>query len=721
MKITKNSASALIIAGLLLAGCSKSATPTTSSQADTRAAAPESEVAKSNTPNQGENTARSLTKAEIPADNFEYIADQFADLRILRYQVPGFEQLAPQEKELLYYLYEAALAGRDIIYDQNYKHNLRIRRTLDAIAENYKGDRNSEDFKKFMTYTKRVWFSNGIHHHYSTLKIQPEFSQTYFAELVKNSPDAKLPLNQGETKEAFVKWISPIMFDPKIAPKRVNQAAGQDLVATSANNFYEGVTQKEVEAFYAKKENKNDPRPVSHGLNSKLVKEKGVIKEKVWKVGGMYDPAITKIVSWLEKAQNVATDPAQKESLAKLVQYYKTGDLKTWDDYNIAWVNDVTSPIDVVNGFIEVYGDPLGMRASYESVVSFKDMEATKRIKAIGDQAQWFEDNSPLMPEHKKKDVKGITAKVITVVVEAGDAAPSTPIGINLPNANWIRKEHGSKSVNLGNIVHAYNQAGAKGSALSEFAWSPEEIERSKKYSSLAGDLHTDMHEVIGHASGQINAGVGTPKQTLKSYASSIEEGRADLVALYYVMDPKLIEIGVMPSLEVGKAEYDGYIRNGMMTQLSRLALGEDVEEAHMRNRQMIAKWAYEMGKKENVIEKKTRDGKTYFVINDYNKLHNIFGQQLRELQRITSEGDYKKAEFLIETYGVKVDPELHKEVLARYAKLNIPPYSGFIQPKLTPVMQGGKMVDVKIDYPKDFTQQMLEYGKNYNYLPNVN
>ena len=711
MKITKNSASALIVAAMLMAGCNKSATPTTSTQTTASDAA----VVVEDRLNEDRVSAAPKT------DNFEYIADQFADLRVLRYQVPGFEKLDAQQKEMLYYLYEAALSGRDIIYDQNFKHNLRIRRTLDAIVENYAGDRNSEEFKKFMTYAKRVWFSNGIHHHYSTNKFLPEFSQAYFAELVKNSPNAKFPLQTGENKDQLVKTLTPIMFDPKIAAKRVNQTAGQDLVATSANNFYENVTQKEVEAFYAKRENKNDPHPISHGLNSKLVKEGGVIKEKVWKVGGMYDPAITKIVYWLEKAQAVATDPAQKKSLSLLIQYYKTGDLKTWDEYNIAWVNDITSPIDVVNGFIEVYGDPLGMRASYESVVSFRDEEATKRIKAIGDQAQWFEDNSPLMPEHKKKNVKGITAKVITAVVEAGDAAPTTPIGINLPNANWIRKEHGSKSVNLGNIVNAYNQAATKGSALSEFAWSQEEIDRAKKYSSLAGDLHTDMHEVIGHASGQINAGVGTPKQTLKSYASSIEEGRADLVALYYVMDPKLVEIGVMPNLEVGKTEYDGYIRNGLMTQLSRLAPGENVEEAHMRNRQMVAKWAYEMGKKDNVIEKKTRDGKTFFVINDYNKLRDIFGQQLRELQRITSEGDYKGASHLIETYGVKVDPELHKEVLARYEKLNIPPYSGFIQPKLTPVMQNGKMVDVTLEYPSDFTQQMLDYGKKYNFLPNIN
>jgi dipeptidyl-peptidase-3 len=714
MNFTKNTASALLVAGMLLAGCAKNSAPATS-QSDTKV----SQESMMETKDQANDNMTKLTQKA--ADNFEYIADQFADLRVLRYQVPGFEQLNAKQKEMLYYLYEAALSGRDIIYDQNYKHNLRIRRTLDAIVENYSGDRNSPDFQQFMTYTKRVWFSNGIHHHYSTNKMFPEFTQAYFAQLVNNSPNAKFPLNPNESKDAFVKWITPILFDPKVAPKKVNQAAGQDLIATSATNFYEGVTQKEVEAYYAKKEGRESAQPLSYGINSKLVKENGVITEKVWKVGGMYDASISKIVMWLEKALAVAEDPAQKASLTKLIQFYKTGDLKTWDDYNIAWVNDVNSPIDVVNGFIEVYGDPLGMRASYESVVSFKDLEATKRIKAIGDQAQWFEDNSTLMPQHKKKSVKGITAKVITTVVEAGDAAPTTPIGINLPNANWIRKEHGSKSVNLGNIVNAYNQAATKGSALQEFAYSPEEIERAKKYAGLAGDLHTDMHEVIGHASGQINAGVGTPKQTLKSYASAIEEGRADLVALYYVMDPKLVEIGVMPNLEVGKTEYDGYIRSGIMTQLSRLAVGEDVEEAHMRNRQMISKWAYEKGKKDNVIEKKTRDGKTYFVINDYNKLRTIFGEQLRELQRITSEGDYKGAANLIETYGVKVDPELHKEVLTRYAKLNIPPYSGFIQPKLTPVMEGGKMVDVKVEYPSDFTKQMLEYGKQYNFLPNKN
>jgi dipeptidyl-peptidase-3 len=635
--------------------------------------------------------------------------------------VPGFEELSTSQKELLYYLYEAALSGRDIIYDQNYKHNLRIRRTLDAIVEHYTGDRTSPEFQKFLTYTKRVWFSNGIHHHYSNNKFIPEFSPAYFAQLVKNSPQGKFPLQKGETPEKFMAVLTPLLFDPKVASKRVNLGAEEDLVVTSAGNFYEGLTQKEAEVFFAKQLNKNDPRPISYGLNSKLVKENGKIVEKVWKVGGMYSAAISKIVYWLDKASEVAENPKQKLALEKLIQFYKTGDLRTFDEYSIAWVNDTESRIDVVNGFIEVYGDPLGYRASYESVVSIKDLEASRRIKTIGDQAQWFEDNSPIKDEHKKKNVKGISAKVITVVVEGGDAAPATPIGINLPNANWIRKEYGSKSVNLGNIVYASNQAAAKSSALEEFAFSPEEITRARQYGALAGSLHTDMHEVIGHASGQINAGVGTPKETLKSYASAIEEGRADLVALYYMMDPKMLELGIIPSMEVGKVEYDNYIRNGLMTQLARLAPGENIEEAHMRNRQMISQWAYEKGKSDNVIEKMSRGGKTYFRINDYTKLRSLFGQLLRETQRITSEGDFEAAKNLIETYGVKVDPQLHEEVLARYARLNIAPYSGFIQPKLVPVMQDGKLVDVKVTYPTDFVKQMLEYGKIYSYLPDYN
>ncbi|GAB2535859.1 dihydrofolate reductase [Rufibacter soli] len=669
-------------------------------------------------------TAEQTSAPQVLDDDkgFNYVAEQFADLRILRYRVPGFENLPVKQKELLYYLYEAALSGRDIIYDQNFKHNLRIRRTLDAIVQNKRDRSTSPDWEKFMEYTKRVWFSNGIHHHYSANKIMPEFSKEFLAASITKIPSSQLPLKDGETRDAFIKWITPILFDPNIAPKQTNKAAGQDLIKTSAVNFYEGVTQKEVEAYYAKQTDADKTRPVSHGLNSKVVKENGQLTEKTWKADGMYGPAIQRIVFWLEKAVAVAENDKQKLALQKLVQFYRTGDLKVFDEYNIAWVKDVDSKVDVVNGFIEVYDDPLGIKGSYESVVSFKDEEATKRIKAIGDQAQWFEDNSPLLPNHKKKNVVGITAKVITTVVEAGDAAPATPIGINLPNANWIRKEHGSKSVNLGNIVHAYNEsANTGGSALTEFAYSPEEIERSKKYSSLASDLHTDMHEVIGHASGQINPGVGTPKQTLKNYASTIEEGRADLVALYYVMDPKLVEMGVMPNLEVGKAEYDGYIRGGLMTQLSRIAPGEVIEEDHMRNRQMIAAWAFEKGKKDNVIERVTKDGKTYFKVNDYQKLRALFGQLLRETQRITSEGDFNAAKNLVETYGVQVDKALHQEVLQRYAKLKIAPYSGFIQPKLTPVVKDGKIVDVLLVYPDNFTQQMLEYGTVYNLLPHYN
>ncbi|WP_133257200.1 dipeptidyl-peptidase 3 family protein [Hymenobacter edaphi] len=667
--------------------------------------------------------------AEAAKDQpFQTVSEQFADLRVLRYQVPGFETLEPRQKELLYYLYEAALAGRDITYDQNYRHNLRVRRTLEALwplnQQRMAATSNTqqvEQAQKFNVYAKRVWFSNGVHHHYSTRKFVPDCSREYFAELVKAADAKALPLVGGETVDEFLATITPVIFDPTLDAKRVNQEKDADLVQTSATNFYQGLTQKEVEAYYARKIDKKDPRPISYGLNSRLVKDKnGAVVEQPWKVGGLYGEAITQIVYWLGKAADVAENPEQKKALQKLVQYYTTGDLKVWDEYNIAWVHDTKSRTDVVNGFIEVYGDPLGYRATYEAVVSFKDLEATKRIKAIGDQAQWFEDHSPIKPEHKKKNVVGITAKVITTVVESGDAAPATPIGINLPNATWIRKEHGSKSVNLGNIVEAYDQASA-GGMLEEFTLTDAERQRARQYGSLAGKLHTDMHEVIGHASGQINPGVGTTKETLKSYASAIEEGRADLVALYYLMDPKLVEMKVVPSLEVGKAEYDSYIRGGLMTQLSRLPLGETVEEAHMRNRQMVAKWVYEKGQKEKVIEKVTKDGKVYFRVNDYQKLRGLFGQLLRETQRITSEGDYNGAKNLIENYGVKVDPALHKEVLQRYQKLNIAPYAGFIQPRLVPVEREGKIVDVKLEYPSDFAQQMLDYGRKYSYLPHVN
>ncbi len=662
-------------------------------------------------------TDKDSTKTE---NTFNVECDNFADLQVLRYEVEGFNDLSVSQKELAYYLFEAANAGRDIIYDQKYKHNLTIRKTIEAIFESYKGDKNLDEFKQFETYAKRVFFSNGIHHHYSSLKFVPECNFNFFSDLVKASDEKLLPLN-GKSVDEFLEKIRPIIFDEKLENKIVDLASGIDNIKASANNFYEGVTQKEVEDFYNARMKKNDATPISWGLNSKMMKENGKVVEKVWKVGGMYTAAIEKIVYWLEKAVTVAENDQQKKTLQLLIEYYKTGDLKKWDEYNIAWVNDVDSRLDVVNGFIEVYGDAIGKRASFESVVSMKDMEATKRIAAVADEAQWFEDNSPIAPEHKKKEVKGITAKVITVIQEAGDAAPATPIGINLPNANWIRQQHGSKSVSLSNIVHSYNIVGAKSPMLKEFAENEAQIARAKEYGSLAGDLHTDMHEVIGHASGQINKNVGDPDQTLKNYASTLEEARADLVALYYVLDKKLVDMKIMPSLDCGKAEYDGYIMNGLITQLTRLNIGENLEEAHMRNRQLNAKWAYEMGKKDNVIEFLKRDGKTYVKINDYDKLRTLFGQLLKEIQRIKSEGDYKAATALVETYGVKVDQELLKEVKDRFNKLNVAAYKGFIQPKLVPVMDGDKIKDVKVEYPTNFLENQLELGKKYGYLPAVN
>jgi len=658
-----------------------------------------------------------ITKNASAPDDFVYQTEQFADLAILRYQIPGFEELSLKEKELVYYLYEAALAGRDIYYDQNYKHNLFVRKTLNAIVRSYKGDRQTKDFKNFMVYAKQFWFSNGIHHHYANKKFTPEFSTEYFTELLRNSDNKMLPMAENETIDDLRSKLIPIIFNPNIDAQKVNLVPGADLIKTSAVNFYEGATQKEVEKYYGSMISKSDMTPIWFGLNSKLINEKGKLNEKVWKVGGMYSPAIGKIVYWLAKAVGVAENDLQKNMLQKLIDYYKTGDLKTWDEYNILWVQDTTSRVDVVNGFVETYDDPLGYKGSYEAIVSIKDLEATKRIDAISKQAQWFEDNSTLPDEYKKKDVIGISAKVITVVVESGNASPSTPIGINLPNSNWIRKIHGSKSVNLGNIVDSYNKAGSD-EVFKEFYFSEEEINRAKEFGALADNLHTDLHEVIGHASGQIKPGVGTPKQTLKNYAPTIEEARADLVALYYEIDQKLVDIGVMPNIEVGKAEYDRYIRNGLMLQLVRIEFGENIEESHMRNRQLISKWAYEKGKSENIIEKKLRDGKTYFVINDYQKLRQLFGLLLRDIQRITSEGDYEAAKNLVENYGVTVDKELHKEVKERYARLNIAPYKGFINPVLKPVYNGAKLVDVKIEYPEDFVEQMLYYDENYSFLP---
>jgi dipeptidyl-peptidase-3 len=669
------------------------------------------EAQKKNTP------AKAKTTGKPAGKEFKVEAEAFADLQLLRYQVPGFTELPLQQKKLAYYLYEAALCGRDIIYDQKSKHGLLIRKTLEAIYTNYKGERTSKGWRQFETYCGRFWFSNGNHHHYGNEKFIPDCEPQYFMKLLWSIDRKQLPLShEGETMDMFWERVRPFIYHMDVEPKVVDQRPGIDNIAASSNNFYENVTQKEVEEFYDKFDTKGNAP--SWGLNSKTIKEDGVIKERVWKSGGMYGAAIQKIIDWLEKAVTVAENEKQAKALRLLIQFYQTGDLKTFDDYSIAWVEDVDSRIDVVNGFIEVYLDAIGKKGSFESCVSMKDMETTKKIAAIASNAQWFEDNSPLMPEHKKKVVKGITAKAITVIVESGDAAPSTPIGINLPNADWIRKEYGSKSVSLSNIIYAYNQASAKGGMLDEFAVNPEVLARLKKWGSLAADLHTDMHECIGHASGQINPGVETTDKTLKNYASALEEARADLVGLYYVMDPKLIEIGVMPTLEVGKAEYDSYMMNGLMTQLTRIKPGDKLEEAHMRNRALNAYWAYEHGKKDNVVEFVKRNGKTYVQVNDYTKLRALFGELLREIQRIKSEGDFKAGQSLIETYGVNVDPQLHQEVLDRYSRLGVKPYRGFIQPRLVPVMKNGAITDVKVEYPESFFAQMIEYGKKYAFLP---
>jgi dipeptidyl-peptidase-3 len=651
---------------------------------------------------------------------FKYEADRFADIRMLRYQVSGFEDLNNQQKELLYYLSKAALSGRDIMYDQNYKHNLRIRRTIEEVLKNYSGDRQSQSFANFLSYAKQMWFANGIHHHYSGAKFTPLFDQEYFSEIIIASTEgSQFPVREGQSLVQLVAELTPIIFDPTIDPKKVNTADGVDKVATSAVNFYEGVTEQEVVDFYATRSTNDDDTPVSHGLNSKLTKVDGELVEHVWRIGGMYNDALEQVVYWLERAIDVAENEKQKKTFELLVKYYRSGDLEDFDAYNIAWVEDIDSTVDVINGFIEVYNDPLGYRGSFESVVSFRDGEATLRISAIGERAQWFEDNSPILNEHKKADVTGIDGKVITVVMESGDASPATPIGINLPNSSWIRAEHGSKSVSLGNIVGAYNSSPSK--TLAEFAYSEEEIMRSQTHSEQAGDLHTDMHEVIGHASGQINPGVGTTRETLRQYASTLEEGRADLVALYYIMDPMLIEIGVMDSLDVGRSEYDAYIRGGAMLQLYRLQPGELVEEAHMRNRQLVALWSYEQGLEDNVIERVVRDGKTYFVVNDYEKLREIFGRLLREIQRIKSEGDFEAARELVENYGTRVDQELHAEVLQRYAALEVAPYSGFINPRIVADDENGVVSNVRVEYPNDFMAQMLEYAEDYSFLPTDN
>ncbi|MGD2034419.1 MAG: dihydrofolate reductase [Bacteroidales bacterium] len=658
------------------------------------------------------------TEKNKQTEDFKYVLEQFADLRILRYQVSGFDELSLQQKKLIYYLSQAAVSGRDILWDQNGKYNLAIRKTLENIYNTYSGDRTTEEYNKFLVYIKRVWFSNGIYHHYSTDKIMPGFSKDYFRELVSQSDNEGFPQIEGLDVKGTLDVLIPVMFDEHVLNKKVNQDPEKDLVTASAVNFYQQVNEEEVSRFYKTMKDPEDNTPVSYGLNSRVVKENGVVKEMTWKADGLYGEAISQIIYWLEKAAAVADTPAQLEEIEKLIAYYKTGDLELWDEYNVLWVND-TSRVDFVNGFIETYSDPLGMKATWESVVNFKDLDATKRTEIIASNAQWFEDHSPVDGRFKKQEVKGISAKVITVAMLGGDCYPHTPIGINLPNADWIRKVHGSKSVTLENITDAYNQANLGSGFLEEFSYDSTEMNLVKEYGPLAGNITTDLHEILGHGSGQLLEGVSP--EALKNYHSPLEETRADLFALYYIMDPKLIELGLLPNKDAAKAEYIAYFRNGLMTQLKRIEPGNDIQQAHMRNRQLISGWCFEKGLDDNVIEEINRDGKTYYKIHDFNKLRELVGKLLAEVQRIKSEGDYEAGRKLVETYGVKVDPELHREVLARFDKLDIAPYSGFVNPEYEITEKDGEITDVKVTYTDDFAGQMLKYGKEYSFLPVMN
>ncbi len=647
---------------------------------------------------------------------FNYKVDRFADIEILRYKVTDFENLTPKQKELVYYLTEAALYGRDILTDQNGKYNLAIRTTLEEIYKNFNGDKESADYKGFVEYLKQVWFANGIHHHYSTDKFVPKFSQEFFkAEVAKLAPES-LPLAEGQTVDAFVAELVPVIFDPTVMAKRVNQADGQDLIQTSANNYYDGVTQAEVEQFYAAMKDPKDTTPVSYGLNSRLVKKDGKVQEEVYKVGGRYSAAIEKIVENLKNAQAVAENEQQKAHIGKLIEYYTTGNLKTFDEYSILWVEDVVSTVDFINGFIESYGDPLGLKGAWESIVNFKNEKASHRTEVISANAQWFEDHSPVDARFKKDSVKGVTAKVITAAILAGDAYPATPIGINLPNANWIRAAHGSKSVTIENITEAYDQASHGNGFNEEFVIDKETGDLMDKYLFIVDNLHTDLHECLGHGSGKLLPGVHD--DALKEHGSTLEETRADLFALYYLADPKLLELGLVDNKDAYKAEYYKYILNGMMTQLMRIEYGKNIEESHMRNRQLISMWAYENGKAENVIELVKKDGKTFIKINDYEKLRGLFGKLLAEVQRIKSEGDYVAGKKLVEDYAVKVNPEIHKEVLERYGKLDIAPYKGFVNPLYTAVKDAeGNITDVTVDYSEGYVEQMLRYSKDYSPL----
>ena len=660
------------------------------------------------------------SKQEDSPEEFQWVVDDFADIEVLRYRVNEFDSLTLKQKELVYYLSQAALEGRDIFFDQNNRWNLAIRRTLESIYSNYKGDKNSADYKEFMTYLKRVWFSSGIHHHYSTDKFKPGFSETFFKEQVMALPDSLVPLQKNQNKEEFIKLITQVIFDPTVYAKRVNQDPTQDIVKTSACNYYQDVTQKEVEDYYNKLKDPKDLRPISYGLNSRVIKRNGKVTEEVYKVGGLYSPAMEKIVFWLEKALSVAENDEQKAVIEKLIEFNRSGDLKQFDEYAILWVYDLKSQVDFVNGFTESYGDPLGMKGAWESLVNFKNIKATKRTEIISANAQWFENHSPVDKEFKKETVKGVSAKVITAAMLGGDCYPASPLGINLPNSNWIRSEYGSKSVTIDNIAEAYDMASQGNGFSEEFVWSDTERKLLKDYGLEADNMHTDLHECLGHGSGKLLPGVDP--DALRAYGSPLEEARADLFALYYIADKKLVELGVMPNEEAYKAEYYRYMMNGLMTQLTRIQPGKDIEQAHMRNRQTIARWALEKGAADNVVELRKRDGKTYVVINDYVKLRGLFADLLKEIQRIKSTGDFEAGKQMIEKYGVKVDPELHKEILTRYANLHLAPYKGFINPVYTLVKDAqGEITDVKISYDENYVDQMLRYSKEYSTLPTYN
>jgi len=662
------------------------------------------------------------TKQQAPevTDDFQYFVDQFEDIRVLKYKLPAFESLSLQQKKYIYYLSEAALSGRDILWDQNFKYNLTIRKIFETIINTYSGDRETSEYEAFLVYAKRVFFANGIHHHYSSDKFKPGFTEDYFVNLIKNSRYDQMPLARERTVDQLISLVSPIIFDEDVYPRKVVQKAGADMVAESASNFYEGVTQKEVEDFYAAKLVVNDPRPVSLGLNTKIVKIYGKVTEEVYKSGGRYGAAIDKIIQMLEKAIIVAPTETQKVELELLIEYYKTGDLKKWDDYCVAWAKNSNQMIDYINGFIETYEDPLGMKATWEAIVDYTDIEATKRTEIITANAQWFEDNSPVQPQYRKEKVTGVAAKVINIAMLGGDCYPASPLGINLPNADWIRKEVGSKSVTLANITNAYDIASQGNGFLEEFAADKEEVERIKKYGTICDALHTDLHECVGHASGKLAE--GTDINALKNYASPLEEARADLFALYYMMDKKVIELGLLPDDDAAKASYDSYLRNGLLTQIVRIKPGKEIEQAHMRCRSAISHWVYEKGKPDNVVELIKRDDKTYVKINDYKKLRSLFGDLLREVQRVKSEGDFEAGRKIIEDFGIKIDAALHLEILERYAKLNLAPYTGFVNPILIPELNAvGGITDVKVEYYDDFLEQMIFYGYKYSYLPVMN